>query len=161
MGNSLSLGDLNEGVYAFSIESENGCLYEEDIEILAPSAVLSLDLIANGATCFDCEDGAVILEANGGFGDLSLTSPSSAENLSAGVYTFCVEDELGCVLCEEITVNVYFAAIDLNQDGIVNGGDLLSFISNYGCIGSDCEGDLNQDGAVNSGDMVLFLSMFN
>ena len=161
MGNSLSLGDLNQGVYAFSIESENGCLYEEDIEILAPSAVLSLDLIATGATCFDCEDGAVIWEANGGFGDLSLTSPSSAENLSAGVYTFCVEDELGCVLCEEITVNVYFAAIDLNQDGVVNGGDLLSFISNYGCIGSDCEGDLNQDGAVNSGDMVLFLSMFN
>ncbi|MDP4952110.1 MAG: hypothetical protein NWQ53_00570, partial [Flavobacteriales bacterium] len=61
----------------------------------------------------------------------------------------------------EITVNVYFAAIDLNQDGVLNGGDLLSFISNYGCIGGDCEGDLNQDGAVNSSDMVLFLSMFN
>lgn len=161
IGNSLVLNDLNEGIYSFEIESENGCWYQEEAEVLAPSTVLSLSLTASGATCFDCEDGEVVWSANGGFGEVTLTSPDNTNNLAAGLYTFCVEDELACIQCEEISVNVYFSAIDLNEDGVISGADLLSFVANFGCTGPDCEGDFNQDGAVNAGDMVLFLSMFN
>jgi predicted outer membrane repeat protein len=161
MGNALELNALGEGVYSFVVESANGCLYQEEAEVLAPSTVLNLDLTASGATCFDCEDGEVLWSATGGFGEVTLTSPANTNNLSAGLYTFCVEDELACIQCEEISVNVYFSAIDLNEDGMVNGADLLSFVANFGCTGADCQGDFNQDGAVNAGDMVLFLSMFN
>lgn len=161
MGNGLELNGLSEGIYTFEIETQNGCWHQENVEILAPSTSLSLDLSASGATCPDCEDGEVAWSASGGFGEVMLISPDNTNNLSAGLYSICVEDEMACTLCEEISVNIYFAAIDLNEDGLVNGADLLNFISNFGCLGNDCEGDLNGDGAVNAGDMVLFLSMFN
>lgn len=49
---------------------------------------------------------------------------------------------------------------DLNNDGIVNTGDLVILLSNIGCLGSGCIGNLNSDSEVNTGDVVALLSVF-
>lgn len=48
---------------------------------------------------------------------------------------------------------------DLNDDYVINVGDLLVLLSDIGCAG-DCIGDLNGDDAVSTGDLTLFLSLF-
>lgn len=49
---------------------------------------------------------------------------------------------------------------DYNDDGVVNTGDLLIFLSAFGCS-SNCEAfDLNADGLVNTADLLIFLSAF-
>jgi hypothetical protein len=46
---------------------------------------------------------------------------------------------------------------DLNDDGVVDGGDLLLLLSQWGkCPG--CDGDLNDDGTVDGGDLLILLS---
>jgi len=51
---------------------------------------------------------------------------------------------------------------DMNGDGLVNGTDLLIFISflGYNCGSPYCPGDLTGDGSANSGDLLLFISFF-
>lgn len=47
---------------------------------------------------------------------------------------------------------------DFNCDGLIGIGDLLIFLSNFGCTG--CIGDLNDDNVVGVGDQVIFLEQF-
>jgi hypothetical protein len=48
---------------------------------------------------------------------------------------------------------------DLDNNGLVNSGDLGILISNYSCTGN-CIGDLNDDGLTNSGDLNIMLTEF-
>ena len=46
---------------------------------------------------------------------------------------------------------------DFNNDSVVNSGDLIILLSEFGCS-ENCEYDLNGDGQVNTGDLTTFLS---
>jgi hypothetical protein len=48
---------------------------------------------------------------------------------------------------------------DFNNDGEVNSEDLLTFLSQFGCM-VDCIADMNDDGVTNSSDLLLFLAAF-
>ncbi|MGB1031877.1 MAG: dockerin type I domain-containing protein, partial [Flavobacteriales bacterium] len=51
--------------------------------------------------------------------------------------------------------------VDFNDDGTVDGSDLLAFLSFFGTANASCEtGDFNGDGMVSSVDMLVFLSFF-
>ena len=51
---------------------------------------------------------------------------------------------------------------DANGDGIVNGGDLNTVLSNYNQTGMDwVHGDFSGDGTVNGGDLNTVLSNYN
>ena len=51
---------------------------------------------------------------------------------------------------------------DFNDDGTVNGSDLLAFLSFYDTENALCEtGDFNGDGMVSGVDLLIFLSFFN
>lgn len=70
--------------------------------------------------------------------------------------------------CASTFTNVYVAVEpcgnpcpqDVNDNGLVDVGDILAILSEFGCL-SDCGvADANEDGAVNVGDILLVLSMF-
>lgn len=49
---------------------------------------------------------------------------------------------------------------DLNNDRVVDLGDLAILLSDYGCSGGGCSGDLNGDGATDLGDLAALLSHY-
>lgn len=70
--------------------------------------------------------------------------------------------------CAASFTGVYVAAApcvnvcpeDVNENGIVDVGDILGILSEFGCT-TNCGGaDANEDGAVNVADVLLVLSMF-
>lgn len=48
---------------------------------------------------------------------------------------------------------------DFNNDNVINIGDLLIMLSNFGCNG-DCVSDMNGDNVVNTADQVMFLALY-
>jgi len=63
-----------------------------------------------------------------------------------------------CSNTAEVFINYINGAADLNDDGLVNFGDLLQVIGNQGCS-FDCSGDLNQNGIVEVSDLLEMLTM--
>ncbi|MEO0404746.1 MAG: hypothetical protein AAF193_07740 [Bacteroidota bacterium] len=52
--------------------------------------------------------------------------------------------------------------VDFNNDGAVNGTDLLAFLGAFGNMDVGCEGgDFNDDNVVSGADLLVFLSFFN
>lgn len=49
---------------------------------------------------------------------------------------------------------------DVNDNGVVDVGDILGILSEFGCLTNCGNADANDDGAVNVGDVLLVLSMF-
>jgi hypothetical protein len=49
---------------------------------------------------------------------------------------------------------------DLNGDGIINIGDILVLIGNWGCLADDCAGDINGDGITNINDLLMLIGLF-
>lgn len=58
---------------------------------------------------------------------------------------------------QQIDVNPCFG--DLNFDGVINTGDLVILLGDFGCQGN-CIGDLNNDEVVNTADLVAMLAVF-
>ena len=58
--------------------------------------------------------------------------------------------------------NCAACAADLNGDGLVNTGDLVNFLNEFGCSPpATCSiGDFNTDGRVNVQDLLIFLAVF-
>lgn len=158
--NSFLAEDLQAGSYSIDISSPDLCEVSYDVEIIASETPLSITYTITPASCASCTDGSITADATGGFGELSYNG-SDTENLAAGTYTLCYSDELGCVVCADVTINVYYGIADLNSDGQIDSSDFLSFIGDFACTGLDCIGDLNNDQVVNGADLLLFLSFFN
>ena len=53
-----------------------------------------------------------------------------------------------------------FDKIDINNDGVVNGGDLGALLAEWECSGS-CAADVNGDGLVDGGDLGHILAAWN
>ena len=49
---------------------------------------------------------------------------------------------------------------DLNNNGLVEIGDLLYLLSDFGCVTPPCSADLNGDGQTTVADMLALLSAF-
>jgi hypothetical protein len=48
---------------------------------------------------------------------------------------------------------------DFDEDGSVDSGDLLTFLSDFGCT-SGCVADMDNNDEVNSADLLEFLTVF-
>ena len=48
---------------------------------------------------------------------------------------------------------------DLNEDGLLNVGDMLGLLADFGCV-SSCIADLDSDGSVTVSDVLMLLTLF-
>ncbi|MGB0425193.1 MAG: hypothetical protein ACPGED_12755, partial [Flavobacteriales bacterium] len=158
--NSFLLEDLESGTYVINVLSTEQCETNIEVEVSAADSPITISSTFEPATCDGCADGSITSSAEGGFGFLTYSGPEP-QNLSAATYQICYTDELSCVACTDITVNIYHSIADLNGDAQIDASDFLTFISDFACLGPDCIGDLNNDQVVNGADLLLFLSYFN
>lgn len=118
--------NLCAGLYTVTITNPTGCVITETVSITEP-LVLSATLSQTNISCYGLTDGVATATVTGGssplnyswlpFGGTTLT----ANNLSAGNYTFNVSDGNGCALNQTITITepgIFSASINANNTSI-------------------------------------------
>ena len=126
-----SFGDLAPGDYVVAATDVEGCMAEAtftvaDIEAVAATATSSA-ISCNGET-----DGSVELAATGGTGvfeysadGVDFGATSFYDGLSAGTYTYYVQDSNGCAATAEATVEepdaLSVTGVITNDSGIGDG----------------------------------------
>jgi hypothetical protein len=66
-----------------------------------------------------------------------------------------------CTVDVVVTVSLINCCLgDLNCDGVINVGDMLILISQFGCIGNSCYADLDDDNIVGVSDLQLFNQLY-
>jgi gliding motility-associated-like protein len=120
-GNSISaiqnspgvFTELVAGTYVVAVESGDCETISAPITITEPTAPLEVDFTINNITCSGNNDGILVINANGGTGNIQYAiSPqlnqffntNVFENLAAGTYDVIVQDVLGCYVTFNFTI---------------------------------------------------------
>lgn len=97
------------GTYTVTVTDFNGCAKVDSTVITGPSQITFTPTIVN-TSCFSCNDGSISVTVNGGtppydylFTQLAITD-TVANNLTAGIYQFCVLDDNNCFICDSFVV---------------------------------------------------------
>jgi subtilisin-like proprotein convertase family protein len=93
--------DLANGIYTISVQDENGCIATTEVIVAVNSLLVSV-LQQNGISCFDGNDGAIVVNIGGGQAPFAFSlnggAPQSSNvftGLTAGTYSVAVTDDLG------------------------------------------------------------------
>ncbi len=111
-GNTQTINNLPPDVYTVTITDDNGCTIVDEVEVLAGNidcSTLSATISGTLVSCFGGNDGTATVVASGGNGELSYVwsnsqNTATATNLSAGIQSATITDELGCELIMEINI---------------------------------------------------------
>ena len=121
---SSNVTNLTAGQYSFVVQDGYGCVYQESILFLEPSAI-EHNFIANHITCDGLDNASLIDSVYGGVGSANTYSylwdsgetTYSLSNLSAGIYSISVTDENNCISDSSFTINnnnALSAVVDMN-----------------------------------------------
>ncbi|MFH4967641.1 T9SS type B sorting domain-containing protein [Gaetbulibacter sp. M240] len=108
--NYYNFYNLNPGIYTFSVSTEDGCLYSEDIEIINPPLLKATAALTKPLTC---TDGEITVYPEGGtppyfyFVNSATDFQTEAEIpvVSPGVFNITVVDSNNCSAETSITVD--------------------------------------------------------
>lgn len=124
--------------------------------ITAPPAIgtMSLTTSVGNVLASGCGPGLTISFVRS---DGKLTTTEPFDRIDSPVtITWTVTDECGRSASGDQTVTVAAGFGDLDQNGIIDSGDLAVVLSNYNQ--TNATGDVNSDGIVNAEDMAIILS---
>ncbi|SDC83708.1 gliding motility-associated C-terminal domain-containing protein [Algoriphagus faecimaris] len=123
----LTIEGLPEGTrnYYLEISGPGICTLVETAEVMIYPALTASFAIDN-ITCFGDTDGSITVNPSGGNGNFEVSmngGPFTGDliynNLAAGDYTFEVQNDIGCVYTETVTVEGPDQAIEINNPTIV------------------------------------------
>ena len=101
------LPNLCVGNYNVTVTDANGCTTSDSFVVSEPPELVINSTSTTNLTCFESNDGEIVINASGGTGNLNYiwsdigVSNSSRQNLPAGVYVTTVVDENGCEVIEQ------------------------------------------------------------
>ena len=106
--------NLTPGNHIVCVADANGCTACDTIFVDSTNCNgLSVSAQSVNATCALCSDGSIQTSVTGGTAPYSYTwytspmqSTSVATGLPQGLYTFCVSDGHGCVVCDSAAVSI-------------------------------------------------------
>jgi len=100
------ISNLKADIYSVTVTDANGCIAEDEGNILQPDSLVTTILEASNASCFDSRDGRIKLSVIGGTGAyewslndsifLPFPSDSLFTSLSPQNYSIVIRDENGC-----------------------------------------------------------------
>ena len=131
--NTYTFQNLNPGTYTATIESENGCLFTEDITIIEPPILTATVALTSP---LNCSDGELTVYPVGGTppyyyfvnGATEFQSTPQIPVSSAGVYNIVVTDSNNC--STDVTISVE----------AISGPDFTVDTTDIACAGSDGTG---------------------
>lgn len=123
--------NLFAGTYSVTATDGNGCEISDSIEILEPEIGLTAIYQVQDVSCFGRRDGRMNISVTGGFSPyqysldgVNYNAANALAGLSAGDYQVYVQDELGCIVLDTVTVDEPDQIIvDLGEDLLINAGD--------------------------------------
>ena len=126
---------LAAGTYQLLITDENGCELSEQINILDEAVPLEvLSEVITDPTCEGATNGSIIVDVEGGAGELDFLWSSGATNsdltgVPEGTYQLSVTDANGCVtLLDYVLTSQAIASIDLGEaDTMICAGQVLIY----------------------------------
>ncbi len=101
---------LSAGSYSVTVTDENGCSITESIVIAEVDCTLSAEATqVEAVTCFGGDDGSAEVIFSDGHGHTALLWSNAAgtsliDDLTAGIYSVTLTDELGCTISDTVTV---------------------------------------------------------
>ncbi|WP_282042652.1 T9SS type B sorting domain-containing protein [Winogradskyella flava] len=126
--NTYAFDSLNPGTYTVTVETENGCLYSEDVTIVEPPL---LTVTAALTTPLSCTDGEITIYAEGGTPPYYYFINSTTDFQSVpevvvtapGIYDITVVDANNCSSSTTITVDDFLAPeFTIDTTDILCGG---------------------------------------
>ena len=136
--NSPNINTSQEGIFILTVTGENGCTSTEEVNIVGD--LEAPDIFAEVSNVIDCNNPIVILTGNSNSPNVTYhwSGPGLDTNLpvvntsAAGIYTFTVAGENGCVSMQEVNVltdieipDIFAEAsgtIDCNNSAVVLSG---------------------------------------
>ncbi len=140
---TFTVDELCEGTYTFTIEDENGCTYQESVEIEELDEYTINGIAVTDTPCFESSEGSIEVDSPEAI--LFTLVPNDVSNatgifndLTAGSYTITATDQFGCSaevsaeiieLSAPMTLEVGFESIEvcLNESvdftALAGGGD--------------------------------------
>ncbi len=97
---TVIISNLEEGDYSVTVTDSNGCINDASFTLDDPSEIEAI-ATETSPTCFDSNDGSIIIIASGGAGSYTYlwedggTSPS-IDSIAIGVYSVTVTDTNNC-----------------------------------------------------------------
>lgn len=139
--NSPSVTNIPAGTHTVVVSDGNNCFTAIPFTITQPTRLIS-SATSNAANCFGENSGSAIAVANGGVAPYSYAwsngqTGTSANNLSAGIYSVTVTDNHGCVTLSNVNISQPspISTIASSTDVKCYGGDQGSiFVSATGGI---------------------------
>ena len=132
------------------------CLDQSDIFTQSLSFVL-LNAPATGDSIW-VQDSLLVYDGNNSW-DVVLSLPATGDTLDI---TVTVANDPTCTATfagEVIAPSGCSCPTDLNGGGAVEVGDVLIFLTDYGCL-SGCTADFDGNDAVNTADLLIFLTTY-
>ena len=169
-----NLVGLTAGTYSITVTDSLACEVSESYVVNSANCDLLVDLTATHISCSGLVDGSVNSTISGGTIPYTYLwetgeTTDSLINLSAGTYTLTVQDSIGCVIVESITVyepEELAVSFDVNHvlcNGETNGNITATIIggsSPYTCNWSNGDLDENNNG-LSVGTYTLTVSDIN
>ena len=135
LGSELTLEIEEEGVYTFIVTNEeNGCTNSAEITVTEPNVVINPIIEVAGESCFNQEDGALLIDTVIGGQPPYLYSLASGNfssfnqftNLSSGTFDLIIQDADGCESNIEVTIpSASPLVVNLGDDQSIELGDSL------------------------------------
>ncbi|MDO6761547.1 T9SS type B sorting domain-containing protein [Tamlana sp. 2_MG-2023] len=106
---TFEFSDLTPGTYDIKVSLEDGCIFTDTVDIIAPDDLL----LSTSSSPITCENGIVSITASGGVPDYSFVDLSEPHNIqdtglfevdTPGIYNYRVTDANGCTA--DVTVDV-------------------------------------------------------
>ena len=103
---------LEPGIYNYTITDQNGCTYEDEIEIFDVDPI-EVDLVVQQISCFGESDGGASVTISGGLEPYQMlwedsreviSEESSVEDLPEGIYTINITDSAGCSFSQSFEI---------------------------------------------------------
>ncbi|MEM1319989.1 MAG: gliding motility-associated C-terminal domain-containing protein [Bacteroidota bacterium] len=121
---------LDGGIYTIQVQDEDGCIIEEEVEVINTPPILITDVFVRLPDC-STVNGLIRPTASGGTGQLFysldgsfLQRPDSFPELAEGTYELLITDEVGCEVTQQVVVPIPRCPIYIpnvftpNDDGV-------------------------------------------
>jgi gliding motility-associated-like protein len=110
LGNNLTLNNLCEGTYNFTLTDANNCNFNGSATLIDPAALLSPTITPTNPTCFGYCDGSAVVNPIDGIAPYTFLwsnnqNTQNATNLCSGNYSVLVIDANNCPATQTTVLN--------------------------------------------------------